>query len=313
MPPLRAKDSGDPTCSGMQVLFMYVQRTGVNDLADDEVGEAKQMRGNFFVIALAEGESSRVGGRESHVKQPEVVMREQLRRFAPTSMAELKRKRHKANREAALRVEAGIQGARAGAPSQAASSSRAHAQASSEQNRRFALVPLADAPKTKRKAGEPKLPPELRNNVVLEVGNRQKFVQRRDLPPSAVPGVSAADAFFKARRPEEHGRGTLPTELMHVMSPGPAIGADSDDDFIVVTQQVPAQSRHHRRRVRQHSKWRDSVIPSLVNRYLAQKYGAGLETVESEGGCRCGRQTSLSVTFIDWDGTCWQTRAQSLC
>lgn len=228
----------------------------------------------------------------------------QLRRFCsnPTAMSDLKRKRHKTNREAALRVEAERQTARTGAPSSAASSSRAQAGPSHAQKARFALVPLADAPKTKRRPGEPKLPPELRNNVVLEVGNRQKYVQRRDLPPSATPGVSASDAFFKAQRPEEHCKGTLPMELMHVMSPGPALGGDSDDDFVLVTQQVPVQSRHYRRRVRQHTNWRDSVIPSLVHRYLAQKYGAALANEESEGGCRCGRQTSLSVTLIDWDG-----------
>lgn len=215
-------------------------------------------------------------------------------------MSDNKRTRHKANREAALRVQAARETSGAG-PSSTTASTRPQ-EASLQQKARFALVPIADAPKEKRQRGEPKLPYALRQNVVLEVANGQKYVQRRALPPSAIPGVSALDAFFKGKRPEEHGKATLPIDFMHVMSPGAALDGDSDDDFIIVTQKVPVQSRHHRRRVKQHSKWRDFVVPSLVHRYLAHKYGARVENDESDPGCRCGRQTSLSVTFVDWDG-----------
>lgn len=59
----------------------------------------------------------------------------------------------------------------------------------------FALRPLPAGAKYRRKPGEPKLLREGRFHVVMHGPRSQQFVQQRQLPPSAVPGVSAAQTI----------------------------------------------------------------------------------------------------------------------
>lgn len=216
-----------------------------------------------------------------------------------------RRVRHKKNRAAALAVEA--ETARA-----STSAARGEDEPPVDEDAevpagptaipisRFAFISVKDVPKTRHPRGKPKLRGRLKKMGILDAGRGKSFVQAPDLPPSAAPGISAFTAFFnvKAPKPEEDTRAELFT-----FDSG-AVYGDSDDDYIDVTVRLPNESRHHRRRVASHFRWRDRVLPSLVQEFLAQKYSQRPRVDSGAGRCVCGRQRVLNLQLVDWDSAC---------
>lgn len=74
MPPLVAKNRCYLEGGLLLIVLVLVWRGRIEHLADNGIREAEKRGANFLVIALAEGESWRISGREGHGKR-EVVMR----------------------------------------------------------------------------------------------------------------------------------------------------------------------------------------------------------------------------------------------
>ncbi|KZV90036.1 hypothetical protein EXIGLDRAFT_771164 [Exidia glandulosa HHB12029] len=196
--------------------------------------------------------------------------------------------RHRKNRNAAKRVQERMSGN--GARGDTSTSSTAGTQVS---NADFGMIPLAEAQKVKRMRDEPKLP----KHVAMETPNGQQFVHLPGLPPSSTPGVSAFDALFKSRRTEVPLPTLVDNLMLHVMSPGPALEINMDDDPLTVRVKIDGPTRHHRRRVAQHQTWRDFVIPDLLRPYLQHKYRGRTRTPAT---CYCPKR-ALNVHLLDWN------------
>lgn len=192
--------------------------------------------------------------------------------------------RHKKDRNAAVRVEA----RRTGQPAPPAAALATLAD--------FELVPTSDLPTRRRQPGAAKLPKRLQQGATLYVGRSRTYAQREGLPSSLTPNVSALDAMF-GRRPDQQ---PFTTEALDFLMPMDD-GSDNEAPPITITV-LPGQSRHHLRRIAQHHRWRDMVIPDLVQRYLALKYDDRNKEREGYGSCFCPDQRALQVTLADWDG-----------
>lgn len=162
---------------------------------------------------------------------------------------------------------------------------------------RFALVPVDEAPKERRQRDAPRLPPavERQKDVVLVSGS-VSYTQRKGLPPSSQPGVSAMDAFFSQRPGQQRFTSTALDYLIPIEDP------DYNGEVINITRLIPQTSRHHRKRLAQHLKWRDIVIPTLVSVFIAYKDGQQAHKPSEPVGCTCTNRTALHVQLADWDG-----------
>lgn len=164
---------------------------------------------------------------------------------------------------------------------------------------RFALIPTEDAPKRKRKAGEFKLPTQLRDGAQLHLPHGAKFTQEKHLPASSVPGQAAIEALFTSKR-----RGAQTSD---VFTAGVDMYYEDEGDHsaqVVLHDADPQRSsRHRRRRLQQHHNWTELLSSGVVELYLRYKHTqvdvAGQH--DSATSCSCSRRT-LHITLADWDG-----------
>lgn len=151
----------------------------------------------------------------------------------------------------------------------------------------------------------PKLPRAVDRHPVVLLGRHESLAQQSGLPPSSVPGKSAMSAFF--------GSGSLQQpEASATVKFFDSVG-DANFSDVMLLPEPAGLSRHHRRRVAQHFKWRDIVIPSLVTSYLAYKHGPKPAHGFGIGSCACVDSTTLKVALADWDGAYKTSFFADLC
>lgn len=165
---------------------------------------------------------------------------------------------------------------------------------------RFNVIPAKDAPKRKRKPGELKLPPELRDGAVLHLPHGESYTQAPRLPPSAIAGRAAIEAFLTSK--DNGGKAE------RVFVPGVDMlfgdfGEGHDVQLEVYGPAAQAASRHRRRRLQQHENWTRLVSIELVERYLLYKHSPGKHDTGTQElrSCSCVRRL-LNITLADWDG-----------
>lgn len=198
------------------------------------------------------------------------------------------RRRHKKNPEAARLAEASLAG-------QPASTVRAPAPANGQHDARFALRRPDQLTQPRQQRNAPKLPAAVAKPGVFVIGRHEVLAQQSNLPASAVPGQSAFDAMFKSSSFQSN----LAKNTMKYFE---SVGYTYPEEFAGPPQEPHALSRHHRRRIAQHFKWRDIVLPSLVTPFLARKYDQTGTSPEAQDGCECGTGRQLKVSLAEWEG-----------
>lgn len=198
------------------------------------------------------------------------------------------RRRHKKNHEAARLAEATLLG-------EPAPSTRGSAPADAGQHGVFSLRRPDEIKPRRRQRNAPKLPAAMESTNVMVIGRHEVLAQEHSLPASSVPGQSSFHAMFQST--------TLQSNFAsNTIEYFDSAGYAYPEQFVGPPQQPHAQSRHHRRRIAQHFKWRDLVIPSLVTAFLAQKYDQVHPVPAARLGCDCGNGRRLTVALAEWEG-----------
>lgn len=163
---------------------------------------------------------------------------------------------------------------------------------------RFELIPVGQARPRKRKAGELKLPADLQAGPVLHLPHGVQYTQAPFLPPSSVPGKAAIEALLSPKRhPRDH-------KDVFVSGVDLMLGdEDAGGWFELTTPATAMESRHRRRRLKQHQNWTDLICVDLLERYLLYKHSQQVQRAAQDvlADCACTRRV-LHVTLADWDG-----------
>jgi hypothetical protein len=177
----------------------------------------------------------------------------------------------------------------------------------------YQLYNTQDLKKRKRFPGE-SIPKELLNPAVLVLPHGQRYTQSHNLP---IPGNLVGLAMLSNSACNETGHADPPAGEMDEAFHHPTNFMDTDDvdlhDGINEAAITAAKlalandGRHQRRKVRQWTRWVETVIPSVVGIYLEYQRlsDSGRHPQPAKpflSRCSCKSVATFNVSMMRWDG-----------